>query len=146
MVKPVKKEKLQKINMSNFSNPQKQAEYKEKLQKIEFEQSDNTQLKWKEITQNCIEVSKEIMGTKAGSRKVCDTEIKELSNKNKLLKKKIDSAKSMDRRTELKVEKQKVKNQIRMKIGEIEKAEIEEKIKHLEEIKNDANKYYQALR
>ena len=49
---------------------------------------------------------------------------------------------------ESKTEKKKAEkqNKIRNKISEHEKHEIEEKLKNLENIKNDANKYYQALR
>ena len=116
------------------------------MEETSIDKTKSPQEKWNEITQNCISVSTEVMGTKTGGKKVSDPAIKQLAKQNQKLKHKIDATKSQQYRTELKAMRQKVKNEIRNKMGEIDKCEIEEKRKHLEAVKNDADKYYQALR
>ena len=161
-VKPPAEKPNEKINMSQFSYKEKQSEYEKELnvkyytQNIiknavnivtEIEPEEETpQQKWQRITKDCIESSKKVMGTKQVKRRIKDQEIENWSKESQKLRKKIESTKSQKKKGKWRRKRQQYKNKIRNKIAEMEKYEMDEKLKNLENIKNDANKYYQALR
>lgn len=144
-LKPAKQDLEKRTNMSNFSSKIKQQQYREKVQ-ITVKDDNTPQEQWNEIIEACTDTSREVMGTKQGKKKVSDPEIQQLSKQNHQLKCSIDAATTSNRRTELKTERQQVKNAIRSKLRDQAKEEMEAKLKQLEIIKNDADKYYQALR
>ena len=74
IVKPEKKEKQDRINMSKFSYHEKQETYKAKLEETSIDKTKSLQEKWNEIARNCISVSTEVMRTKTGKKKQWSTE------------------------------------------------------------------------
>ena len=135
-----------KINMANFSNPMKQQEYREKVHFDPPQPPTSPQDKWTALCSNLIDESKEIMGERIAAKKVSDPVLSELSKQNYHLREKLSAAKNQTERKTIKTEQQKVKNQIRKRKSETEVIEMENKLKDLESVKNDANKYYLALR
>jgi len=145
-LKNEKKDVVKKPDLSNFSNKVKQFEYQKKMEEINFENANNPQEKWNKIAHEANEISLEVMGTKSNKKLAKDPEIELLSIENQKLRLKIDSSKNPQQRHEAKCMRKIVKNKIQKKIAENEKAKIDNQLTQMENVKNDSNKYFQAVR
>ena len=132
--------------MSNFSNKEKQQEYKKKLIEENFDKNLKPQEKWNNITEKITEISKEVMGIKEKNQKTKDDKIGKMSEESQKIRRIIDSCKTQEEKEKWKKERQKIKSEIQKELSTKQRNEIEAKLTHMEQIKNDANKYYQAIR
>ena len=146
-VKTKKVEKEPKVNMSCFTNPIKQQQYKDSLNVEHLDLEDcNSQEKWTALSKHMYDCSLEIMGTVTKSKKYSDSTIKELSNYNNALRKKLSSVSNMSERKNIRNVKRGVRNAIRKRKSEIETDRLNDKLLNLESVKNDCDKYYRAIR
>ena len=104
------------------------------------------QEKWNNITEKITEISKEVMGIKEKNQKTKDDKIGKMSEESQKIRRIIDSCKTQEEKEKWKKERQKIKSEIQKELSTKQRNEIEAKLTHMEQIKNDANKYYQAIR
>ena len=107
---------------------------------------DNPQEKWNKICNITKDIGKEVLGTKTTNKRHNDNILEELAKNKHKLKNDIESTTNEEIRKMKKEEKKQIKKQMDDRIQHLEEAELEAKLKNLENIKNDSNKYYSAMK
>ena len=137
------------INLENFQKPECVKAYRQKVieyqKPLENGEGDNT--RWTNIVEACLKSGEEVLGVKKRPDQVQENkEIKNLSDRNKSLRSKINQCQSPDTRTKLRDESKNIKKEINEKLKAIEEQELDKKMERLENYKDDNTKYYYVLR
>ena len=97
--------------------------------------------------ETCEEAGKRILGMKERTHNMKeDTEITSLKERRKCLKINIDGCNSQETRAKLEQERKGIKKKITEKLKNNEINELDEKMKHLECMKDDTTKYFYVMR
>ena len=137
---PKPKPDLQKLQQAETRTEYKR-EIKEKVTQYQTEDKNATQI-WETITDICESSAKKILGfTKQKSKKHNNNEVKDLSEKQKQIRIQAESTQDAEKRRSLKKERNKIMNEIKVKINKLEEEKLEQEIADLEKYKDDSNKY-----
>ena len=108
--------KREGINKENFKDPRNQVKYQEKIQeRLEEKES------WNNIRESCTEVAEEVLGRKDKNVRIQSKTVKDLSEVQKKMKLDIEVTKDMNKREDLKKERNKIINTLYKEIGKKER-------------------------
>ena len=119
-------------------------ELEQKLNNIDMNKS--PQEKWNETVERCHATAKEVMGEKDNTKRSRNAEIMELSNKQKELNIKINSNIDSNTRNNLRITRNRIQQEIRIKIKLEEEQKIIEIVAEIENTKDDSYKMFKAIR
>ena len=140
--------KSSKINTANFRNKKLHKEYTQKVEEqYDNKEATNNNERWQNIVETCLKVGEEVLGNKEKKKQTDqDIEIKRLSDMRKTIKRQITDSTSIERKESLKKERLYIKKEINYRMKKLEEKEIDEKMAHIESIKDDNTRYHYAMR
>ena len=140
--------KPSKINTANFRNKKLHKEYTQKVEEqYDNKEATNNNERWQNIVETCLKVGEEVLGNKEKKKQTDqDIEIKRLSDMRKTIKRQITDSTSIERKESLKKERLYIKKEINYRMKKLEEKEIDEKMAHIESIKDDNTRYHYAMR
>ena len=143
-----KVDKPSKVNIANFRNKALNQEYLEKVnEQFDAKDATNNNERWQKVVETCLTVGEEVLGNKEEKTLTDkDKEIKRLSEMRKTIKRQITDSTSTRKIESLKKERQYIKKEINYRIKKAEEKEIDEKMAHIENIKDDNTSYHYAMR
>jgi len=144
-----KKKETDQFNIENLENSDVSETYCKKFEeKIVMENAlynDNPD-QWSELIKICQETSKDVLGFKKKKQKNCNLIIEELSRKQKKLRLQMNSNLNKAEKIKLKSERNKIMHEIQYKLKEERNKQETNKIKTIENAKDDSSKMFQAMR
>ena len=146
-----RKPPIPEINTDNFKKPDYVDKYRQKVAELDSN-ADETECKtnddrWSKINNTCKAAGKEILGTKEKfKQKPEDHEIQNLKEERHRLKVKIDGCNSTELRKKFESRRRNIQKEITSKLKAAEERELDQKMKHLESLKDDNTKYYYVMR
>ena len=145
-----KKDLSQEINVENFKKSECTNSYKNKVIEIQNKttvKSANNNEKWFNVVSTCNEAGKETLGTKERTKqKQENKDISNLKERRQSLKTNISSCNSEEARKQMENQRKDIKKKITKKLKEAEEKDLDDKLQHLESIKDENTKYYYAMR
>ena len=145
-----KKAPIPQINTERFNEPHYVTSYRQKVSDLN-ESRDNTDKsndeKWEILVKTCEEAGKEALGTREKSKqKQEDVEISNLKERKHRLKLNINGCNSQATREKFEEERKGIQKEITRRLKDNEEKELDSKMKHLEDIKNDNTRYFYVMR
>ena len=145
-----KKDPIPEINIENFKKPSFRESYQSKI--IEIQNSETEKCTkgsdiWLNVVNTCNEAGKETLGMKERTKK--NKENKEISNlkeRRQSLRTNMNSCNSVEVRKQMTNQIKDINKKIPQVLKEAEEKEVDDKLKHLESIKDDNTKYYYVMR
>ena len=116
-----------------------------KLKQEKFDQT-QTQTYWTKISTICKDVAKEIAPQETKSAKFNNTEIINLSRKQKHLRIEIEKCQNRDEKTKLKIQRNTILTELHKQISKEYEKKLENKIEDIEKSKNDSHRMFKAIR
>ena len=101
---------------------------------------------WEKIVELCKKAGLETLGEKAKKSSANDPEIGKLQKESQMLRNKIESNTNENTKKEMKKRRREIKKEITQIIKKHEEKILDDKLKYLESVKNDSNKYHAAMR
>ncbi|XP_033110119.1 uncharacterized protein LOC117111303, partial [Anneissia japonica] len=148
-MKPKKASRV--LDVMKLTDTTNQEKYKARItQKLDTHKLSNTDIpkKWGHVAHVYKEATKYVVGFKTINRvnDIQNNEIKNLSQKQKKLRIEINACKSNDHRSNLKKQRNKMLKEVHLMIRDKEERTISRQIEELENIKDQPNKMFQAIR
>ena len=141
-----KKATTPKINVENFKKPGNIEKYRIQNESQEKECTSNNE-RWTKVIETCTEAGKTVLGEKENKKKIKDDKIiSDLKERRQILKTKIDGTKSKETREKMERERKNIKKEIQRQLKIKEEKEIDQKMEHLENLKDDNTKYFHVMR
>ena len=153
-----KSKKVPKPQLHKLRNPETKLKYIQEVEKLFNGQTEegnhniattndnNIQNKWNNIVNAVTIAAKNILSENKKKNKFEDKEIKQLSEKQKLLRRDIESSTNKERRNELRKQRKKLQKELQKLIKEKEDKIVERMIENIEKTKQDSRDMYEAVR
>ena len=136
----------EKINLTGFSDANKQSSFKEATKEIVVERNSCPQEKWKIIVEGCKKIGEEILDKRVKSVRFKDVILKKLSQKKQKIKQDIGAAITPEIIIRKGDELRSIKKEIKQRIKSNEEEVLARQLEKLESTKNDSNRYYRVMR
>ena len=135
------------INTANFRKKDLQKAYQQKVEELHVKNDiKNNDDKWQRVVTSCKQSGEEIIGSKDRKTTSEDIEMKRLSIMRKDLRNQIIYSKTRQKRANLRTQSKYIKKEMNKRLKKKEEQELDEKMKHLESLKDDNTKYHYVLR
>ena len=145
-----KQNKEIKINTQNFNKKENQEKYKKCLKSLineqKLEQNLTSQETWNKIVKSCKQAGEVVLGKVPRNRKSDDQQLQILSRKSQKIRQDINSCKDKNTREVKRKERKEIKKQTKNRMMELKELEINAILTDIESMKDDSNKYHQAVR
>ena len=139
------------INCENFKLPEYTNNYQQKV--TELHNTQTTQVsasadeRWTTVVNRCNVAGKEVLGLKEKSKPMqVDKEISALKEQRHTLKNNLNGCNNNDTRIKFENERKRIKKQIKSKLKENDEKALDDKMSHLENMKDDTTKYFYVMR
>ena len=144
----ISEKKNDRIDYRKMSDTGKKEEYRIRTEEIHLSKTIPTtnQQRWTRIVESSLAVAKENFGITKKKKCIEDNKLLELSKKQKQLRDEINSTKNKEKRSKLKVERNRCMTDIQQFLKDKETKEIENKIEEIENTPKDSQKMFQVIK
>lgn len=136
------------INYEKLINKQFRLEYQKEAEDIfnSKNQPTSVQERWTKIVESSIEAASKVLGIKTKNNRIYNNpEISEMSEKQKLLKIKIENNTSNKEKYQMKIERNQIMNKIHEVLKKQKSENLDEKLKNIEKYADDSRRMFVAI-